>query len=195
VELAAALDGLRIALAAHGIPGWEPPRSTVVIDELEAATAPYQIPPDVLAFWREVDVRTVRVEPDPLLASPESALAFWRESSSNGLPFAPLLLVGYESHDCMSVELDVDDIAGGALFEWALAMGSGFTRRHNSLAEWLSQIAELIDGGNFERLGALDGLPTLRVPHPQRWADWDSDRPVPPDHPVHGQRLLIGVLR
>jgi hypothetical protein len=190
MELAAALDGLRIALAGNGIPAWQAPVSTVILDELQAATSPYGLPRDVLDFWREVDVGTVRVKPDPLLATPESALGFWREISRNGLPFAPLLLVGYESHDCMSVELDVGDIDGGALFEWALAMGSGFTRRHNSLPEWLAQIAKLIDDGCFQRLETPDGIPTLRVPDPKKWTGWGRDRHVPADHRVHGRRLL-----
>jgi hypothetical protein len=68
-------------------------------------------------------------------------------------------------------------------------MDTGFTRRHNSLPEWLAQIARLIDGGCFQRPEAADGIPTLRVPHPERWTEWDQNRPVPTDHPVHAQRL------
>jgi len=190
VNLAAALGGLRSALANHGVPAWQAPASTAVLDELQAATSPYRIPPDVLDFWRQVDVTTMRVAPDPLLTTPETALVLWRDSSSSGTPFAPLLDVGHADHDCMSVELDVGDIDGGALFEWVASMDTGFTRRHNSLPEWLAQIATLIDGGCFQRLETGDGIPTLRVPHPHKWSEWDRNRPVPADHPVHGDRLL-----
>lgn len=189
MELAAALDCLRMALANNDVPAWQAPTSPAILDELQAAVSPYRIPQEVLDFWREVDVDTMRLEPDPLLATPESALAFWRETSSDGTPFAPLLLIGYESHDCMSVELAVGDLDGGALFEWAVSLGTGFTRRHNSLPEWLADIAKRIDGGCFQRLKTAEGLPTIRVPHPGAWTEWDRIRPAPAEHRVHGQRL------
>jgi hypothetical protein len=79
--------------------------------------------------------------------------------------------------DCMSVELDFGNIDGGALFEWALAIGRGFIRRRNSLPQWLTQIATRIDGGCFRRIQTTDGLSTLRVPHPRSGLDGPETDP------------------
>ena len=106
-------------------------------------------PEDVRQFWMQVDARTLRVQPHPMITSPEAALLLWRQTRDEFRNMQPLALgdVGYESHVCMSVELDVDEIPGGALFEWAVDDPSGFTRRFNGIAGWLVEIAEMVRRG------------------------------------------------
>jgi hypothetical protein len=149
VDLEHALDELGSALSAAGIPLWTPPEATDDLVALEAAIAPMRLPEDVRQFWMQVDARTLRVQPHPMITSPEAALLLWRQTRDEFRNMQPLALVdvGYESHVCMSVELDVDEIPGGALFEWAVDDPSGFTRRFNGIAGWLVEIAEMVRRG------------------------------------------------
>ena len=96
----------------------------------------------------------------------------------------------YESHEVMSAELDVDGLAGGALFEWCVSdPQGGFHRRFNSMADWVSRVAELINDGQFLRRETEQQGPWLLVPHPERY---DEERATaPPAHPRYGDTLHI----
>lgn len=197
MDLRWSLDALGAALAGAAVPRWQAPASTAVLDEMQTALRPLRLPDEVVQFWREVDVRSLRVEPYPHFVTPEFALTAWRqeradEAGRDTAPVLPLVLVGRESHDCLSVELDVADVEGGALFEWFTSLNTGFTRRHDSLAEWLAYIARLIDGGAFDRLRPRDDGPWLRVPDPAGFAAWDENRPAPAELPMHGRRIHSG---
>jgi len=68
----------------------------------------------------------------PELHGPDFALTSWRmgrDEFAAGQP-AALVQVAYCIHQCMSVELNVGEIKGGALIEWNLVYG-GFERRFN----------------------------------------------------------------
>jgi hypothetical protein len=187
-----ALDALATAMERAGVPLWQPPESLFALELLEAELLPMRLPSDVVEFWRRVDARTLRAEPFPRFTTPEFALDSWREVRSEFAALHPLALVtvAYESHGCMSVELDVDEIPGGALFESDVSDATGFTRRFNSLGEWIGHVAELIERGRYRRLQGERGE-WLAVPDPI------ADEPAPArrfaaPHPVHGHQVHVG---
>ena len=189
-----ALESLGRALAGAGLPSWQPPGTPADLDALESEIAPMRLPEAVREFWRQVDVRTLRASPYPQFSTPEFALQSWLMARNEFAAFQPLTLVqvGYESHACMSVELDVDDIDGGALFEWYVSDTSGgFDRRFNSMADWVSHVAALIKQGSYLRSEAAHG-PWLLVPEPERVDEELAERALPPSHPLYGDTLNIG---
>lgn len=183
------LDWLAEALAGLEVPVWTPPESLEDVEALQAAVAPMRLPEELLAFWRRVDIATLRLEPYPAFCAPEFALSFWEQSAPEVHPL-PLVLVGYSSHDCMSIELEVDELPGGALFEWFLSDLRGFERRFNSLGEWLGYILELLARGSYTRWDSPRG-PWVRVPAIEDWEREHAWRTPPPDHPVHGNVLHV----
>jgi hypothetical protein len=181
-----ALESLGAALADADVPLWQPRETSDELDALVEELAPLRVPEPVCAFWRRVDVRTLRVQPFPGFCTPEFALESWREARDAFSAFQPLALVnvGYSSHVCLSVELDCDGTEGGALFEWAVDDPyGGFRRRFNGLSEWLERLAALITSGSYRRLDGDRG-PWLLVPGPD---GMDTERSrVPRPHPVYG---------
>lgn len=193
VEIDDALSRLGDALTAAGIPLWRPPQSLRDLEELEAEVAPMRVPEVLRQFWMRVDARTLRVEPYPGFITPATALMVWRQSRDDFRSAHPLALVtiGHEGHECMSVELDVGDIAGGALFEWCVSDLSSLTRRFNGLADWIAYIADLVERGLYRRLDTARG-PEWVVPGHENTEAERAIRPVPDAHPVHGSALQIG---
>jgi hypothetical protein len=195
VTIDEALDAVAAALAGMGVPLWRPPETLADLDELEAELAPMRLPEAAREFWRRVDVRTLRVDPYPSFTTPEFALHGWRMARDEFAAFQPLALVnlGYESHGCMSVELDMDGIEGGALFEWFVSDPSGFDRRFDGLPDWLRHLAELIGQGRYRRTETEQG-PRLLVPDPDDAGAAHAARPVLHighdilDWPEHWQR-------
>jgi hypothetical protein len=193
VSIGEALKSLGAALSGAGVPLWQAPDTLEGLSELEAELAPMRLPEEVREFWQQVDVRTLRASPYPGFSTPDFALTSWRTARAEFSAFQPLAVVqvGYESHACMSAELDLDGIEGGALFEWFVSDASGgFERRFNSMADWVSHVAALIDDRRFLRRERADG-PWLLVPHPD---DYENDRAAhtPPAHPRYGDTLRIG---
>jgi hypothetical protein len=188
-----ALELLAAALQKVDVPTWEAPESTAAIEALQAAVLPMELPDELAAFWRQVDVTTLRVYPYPEFSTPEFSLTSWQMAKKEFAALQPLALVqvGYESHATMSVELDVGDVEGGALFEWFVSDPSGFTRRFNALGDWLAYLAALIGQGLVER-GDSDSGPWLLVPPPDQQEQAEALRPTPAEHPVHGTTLHIG---
>jgi hypothetical protein len=174
-----ALDALRDAMEAVGVPGWDAPATLADLEELEAELASMRLPEAVRRFWTLVDAWTLRVEPFPAFTRPDFALRTWRMARDEFAAFQPLALVmvGYTSHVCMSVELDVGDVAGGALFEWRNDDRIEFTRRFDGIIEWVEHMTQLVREGRYTRLDGERG-PSLRL------ADADTAPPQP--HPVHG---------
>jgi hypothetical protein len=187
-----ALDGLCRASRSVGIPDPSPPTDLGDLEALEAEIAPMRIPADVRRFWERVDASTLRIEPYPGLHGPDFALTAWRMSRDEFTSAQPLALVqiAYTSQMCMSAELDVGDLAGGALFEWDVVDGP-FIRRYNGIAEWLHYLERLIAVGNMRRRDTERG-PFLHVPDPDRWAEERETRPVPERHPFHGEKTSVG---
>jgi hypothetical protein len=198
VDLERALEALSDAMTAVGIPLWRPPESLDDLEELEAEIAPLRLPEDVRRFWTKVDAWTLPVSPHPTIVSPEAALVLWRQSRDEFRSLQPLVLleVGYESHVCMSVELDVGAIRGGALFEWAVDHPFGFTRRFDGIADWLGYIADLLRQGLYRRLEGNDG-PVWLVPGHENLEAELALRPTPAvqisgdilEWPRHWQRV------
>ena len=143
-----------------------------------------RLPEAVRRFWTRVDVRTLRVEPLPAFAGSDWALRSWRMARDEFAAFQPLALVmvGYTSHVCMSVELDVEDVAGGALFEWRNDDRTEFTRRFDGIVEWVQHVTGLVRDGRYTRLDGERG-PLLRLA--------DADAAPPRLHPVHGTALHL----
>ena len=139
-----ALGVLADALKRCDVPLWKPPASLEPVEKLQAAVSPMRVPEDVLEFWRLIDVTTLRVMPYPMFSTPDFALSGWELAKREFAAFQPLALfgVGYQSHDTMSVELDVGDVPGGALFEWFVSdPNAGFTRKFNALGDWVAYIS------------------------------------------------------
>ncbi len=157
--------------------------------------APLQLPAELRALWETVAIGTsrgLRVEPYPRLTSPEFALESWnmlRIEREEDVPPNLAVLVGYESHGCMSIELDMDGVQGGALFDWFISSPGGFTRRYNHLHEWLDHITTVVERGAYKRseqddgtwLVLLDDAEPLAAPHPQ----YDSPRVNDGEWPRH----------
>lgn len=188
-----ALEDLAAAMNDAGIPLWEPPQSSQDLAELDAALAPMRVPDQLRQFWQQVDAATLRISPYPGFIGPSMALEFWRSSKAEFAAFQPLALVdvGYESHFCMGVELDFPDQPGGALFEWCVSDPSGFTRRFNTLADWLTYIAQLLREGLYQRINVQSGHLWL-VPSYENTDAEQALRPIPAAHPVHGAEPHIG---
>lgn len=193
VSIDEALEALGDALVGAGVALWQAPETSAALDALEGDLAPMRLPDEVRAFWRQVDVQTLRVDPYPCFSTPEFALEIWRDAREEFASFIPLALVqvGYESHECMSVELDVDGIDGGALFEWNLA-GDGFERRFNSIADWVSHVAALVRDGSYLREETAHG-PWLLVPHLEHPERALREYAGPPSHPRYGDTLNVGA--
>lgn len=193
VTIDGALEALSGAFERVGVPLWRPPKALAALEALEAELAPLRLPEAVRKFWRRVDVRTLRASPYPGFTTPEFALGGWRLARDEFRVFQPLALlnVGYESHGCMSVELDVGDVDGGALFEWFVSDPSGFERRFDGLAEWVRHIADLIDRGGYKRLETDHG-PWSLVPDPDVAEEHWVAPSVPGWHPAHGTMLHVG---
>ena len=102
-----------------------------------------------------------------------------------------LLQIAYESHQCMSAELDQPGVAGGALFEWNLVDGD-FERRFNGLEDWLTYLTELLAAGRFSVQDALPRGRVVLVPRPEDWEVEPRWRPPLPSHPVHGLATHVG---
>lgn len=189
MDLDGALDLLGGALSAVGAQRPSPPSALSQLEELEAAIAPMRLPSDVRRFWQRVDPATLRADTYPRLHGPDFALHCWRTGLAAYQP-AALVQVAYSSHQCMSVELDIGEIAGGALFEWNLVDGD-FHRRFNRLGEWLVCIAALIESGSFRRFDSSSG-PWLLVSPPELESAELDRPPAPEPHPVYGTAVSVG---
>ena len=95
------------------------------------------------------------------------------------------MTVGYESHETMSVELDVGDLRGDALFEWFVSSpDGGFWRRFNALGDWIAHVAAYVRAGSCVRREDKLG-PWLLVP--------ETTPPVPRPHPWYGHSTHVGA--
>jgi hypothetical protein len=192
VDVDAGLDSLCEALAAAGLEGPGPPATLTALTALEAAIAPLRLPVEVRRFWERVDAATLRAITHPQLQGPDFALTPWRMARDQFAALQPVALVqvGHSSLQCMSVELTVGEVRGGALFEWSIVDG-GFERRFNALGEWLAYVAGLIDAGCFRPVQIADVGQGVLVPDPDRSSEEYARRPVPGAHPVHGRRTHV----
>lgn len=188
-----ALARLNAALVDAGVPPWRAPVSIGGIEALEFEIAPLRLPAELREFWTRVDPRTLRVKPYPTITTPEFALDAWEAARDmEHLPLA-LVLVGCQSHECVAVELDVAGGDGGALFEYFISAGDGFTRRYERLADWLEDIAQQLERGNYfhheDRHGRWATVSDTGSGHPglphvgPRVADW-------PEHWQRAQEWL-----
>lgn len=192
MDVEKALEELVRVACAHGVAAPDAPSDLTALLELEAEIAPMTIPADMRRLWELIDFQTLRVEPYPGLHGPEFALESWRLGRDEFPAAQPLALlqVAYEGQQCMSVELDMADFAGGALFEWYVVDG-GFERRFNRIADWLMEIRWLIEAGTARRVEYKTG-PRLLVPDPDLGQDARTRPPSPRPHPFYGDVTHIG---
>lgn len=104
------IDALVEALAAAGVDPPTAPSDPAVLDRVEDAITPLRLPRDLRAFWERVDPATLRLWVLPRLIGPTFAYDTWKQVREEFPASAPaaLLLVGYESWNCLSVELDYE---------------------------------------------------------------------------------------
>jgi hypothetical protein len=95
--------------AGHERP--RPPRDLAWLEEINATVAPLRLPEQLARFWQLVDPATLRAVVFPQFTSPRFALDHWRMQRKEFPYHEPhnLLLVGYESWNCMWIELDDHD--------------------------------------------------------------------------------------
>lgn len=187
-----AIDGFLAALSRAGAPAPVAPTDRSVLSELEGAIAPLRVPGAVRRFWQRVAPETLGIDTYPGLHGPKFALESWLMSREFGDADPPALLqLAYESHQCMSVELDQPGVAGGALFEWNLVDGD-FERRFNGLEEWLTYLTELLAAGRFSVQDALPRGRVVVLPSPEDWEVEPRWRPPLPSHPLHGLATHVG---
>ena len=142
------MDDLLDAIAAAGLQLPRPPSTLDGLHELEAEIAPRHLPEGLRAFWQAVDVPTLPIVAFPRLTGPEWATQSLRDARDNNEPVpVSFVSVGYESWNCMSV--DVDD---GAVYDWRLDTDA-FWRRFDRFEDWLSHVARLIRAGSVTPQG------------------------------------------
>ena len=182
----ASIDALVEALVQAGVEAPRAPADSPPLAAIDDTIAPMSLPPQLRRFWERIDPRTLRVWAYPQPTTPEFALDSWRSQRAEfpGIAPAALLLVGYESHACMSVELDTPFSSGGSVFEWRLD-DRGFYLRYHELSGWLDRMTELIRAGEFERHEGADGA-GLRLTDPHTALPLNA-LPAPAEpSPVHG---------
>jgi hypothetical protein len=192
VDIDEAIDGFLAALSRAGAPAPVVPTDLSALSDLERTIAPLRVPGAVRRFWQRVAPETLGIDTYPRLHGPEFALESWLMSREFGDADPPALLqIAYESHDCMSAELDQPDVAGGALFEWNLVDGD-FERRFNGLEDWLTYLTELLAAGRFSVDETLPRGRVVIVPSPEDWEVEPRWRRPLPSHPLHGQATHVG---
>jgi hypothetical protein len=190
MSINASVAALGDALVAAGIDRPRPPRDDLPLSTINEAIAPLRLPTALEDFWRLVDLRTLQARAFPGFALPESALESWLRTRT-GSPYSEprhLLLVGYESWNCMWIELADDEQPGGTLFDGRLD-AEAFYRRHNRLEDWLDRITELIVSGSTDRVETA-ATSYLRINDPLDEVPLAAPRDLPP-HPLYGTRIAI----
>lgn len=184
-----AIDALGDALSANGVDAPRPPSTPPDLEAIDAELAPMSIPAQVRRFWERIDPATLRVWPYPSPIQPDFAIQGWRQRRDEFPGLAPLALldVGYESHQCMSVELDSPLAPGGALFEWNL-VDIPFYLRYHELADWLERMTSLIDEGAIERRAGHAG-PVLFLLDPETQLPMSELRGPGTPSTVHGDTV------
>lgn len=185
------IDALCDALVAAGVDGPRGPADAALLDQVEAAIAPLRLPPQLRAFWQRIDPATLKVLAFPQPIGPAFAYDTWKQHREEfpGLASAALILVGCESWNCMSVELDSPLGEGGALFEWRLD-GSDFYLRYHQLSDWLDHITALLREGAYERREGV-GRRVLYVRDPEAGMALAAPRRPLPPHARYGDASSI----
>ncbi|MGN6188204.1 MAG: hypothetical protein ACTHOE_04850 [Conexibacter sp.] len=187
-DLVAALDD---ALVEAGFGRSRKPRDVAWLAEINATVAPLRLPEQLVRFWQLVDPASLRATVFPRFVDPPFALRHWRTQREELPNLEPrnLLLVGYESWNCMWIELDDQEGRGGTLFDGRLD-ADAFWRRYNSLADWLARILELIAVGSVDEWGRAED-PYLRIVDPDDDRALAAPRELPPS-PVYRDQVEIG---
>jgi hypothetical protein len=191
MEIDVSIDALCDALARAGVGAPHEGADAAHLDRIDAAIAPLRLPLQLRRFWERVDPATLRVWAFPQPVGAEFALDSWIEQREEfpGMAPAALFLVGYESWNCMSVELVSPLGEGGSLFEWRLEDG-GFYLRYHQLSDWLDRITSLVLDGSFERRVGAAG-PVLHLQDPVAGLALAAPRGKLPPHPVYGDATSI----
>ena len=157
-----AIERLDDALRAAGFEALAPAADPAAVEEVDAALAPYSLPPDLRRFWERVDFPSLRVHgwslPEP--CDPRGALAVYRGNQEPGyfpLGGPPLLFpFAAVSGDQWSVELASSWGPGGCV----VSQPTGELRvAYPSFADLLEAYAELLEEGRFQRDGAYGAFP------------------------------------
>jgi hypothetical protein len=149
MEIDAAIDALRAALAARGCDAPAPPEDDDALRALEAEIAPMTLPADVRRWWERIDPWTLPDLAFPQLGRPAAALDAWRDVRRDYRSTQPLTLalVGYESWNCLSVELDTPGVPGGAMYRYDFGSG-GFSLTDRRFADWLARLTAAVAAGH-----------------------------------------------
>jgi hypothetical protein len=178
-----------LGLAAPG-----PLQDTAVLDEIDEALAPAQLPTEVRRLWELIDadalVNSVRTYPQ--LANPRFCL--WArvnldepEDFSLSHP-RHFFQIFYTSHDEMSVECDGPDWEGGGLLEWFLSdPGDPFVLHFRSIVDWLEVLLAALAEGAYQDLGNS----ILLIDHARHEQLAAQRLASGPSHPDYGTGIVI----
>jgi hypothetical protein len=163
-EIDSAVDQLDDVLRRAALPPLEPATDEVSLDDVDAAVAPYELPPDVRRFWELVDPSSLAVRTFPDLLAPAAALKLRQaEVEDAGAGFPPgrpphLFTIAYASHVSLSVELAGAWGPGGTIFRWDYTE-PGFRVEYRTLADLLEVLTELVSEDAAEHNGGFVFLP------------------------------------
>jgi hypothetical protein len=182
VELA--IERLNEALRAAAFDALEPAAAGDAVAEIDAAVAPYAVPPDLRRTWEVVDLQSLQVTgwSTPEWCSPRTALATHRQNLAEApLLFGPPLLfpIARISGDQWSVELVSDAGPGGMILSQDSGAGAWHVE-YASFRDLLEVYAELIADGSFRR---RDGLASLsrEAERTKQGARLGAERDIPAD--------------
>jgi hypothetical protein len=144
------IDELAGVLLRAGVAPPVPRPVVMVLDEIDAAVAPFRLPSAARRLWKRVDPTSFAVTTYPELTTPELALGGWRLHQKTDLVPARLFPLCYTSWAYVFVELHAVDVAdGGALFEWMYG-GADFQLAFDDIEEWLDVVARAVTAGETE---------------------------------------------
>jgi hypothetical protein len=144
-----AVASLEQALTQAGLRQPAPAKTAQDLESVARAVAPWRIPHALHHFWSKFDPGTVPVYAPIQPVGAEQALKFWQSSREGQQPMN-FLLIAYESHQCLAIELNSTG-ADGPCWYWYLVDG-GFTYVASSLTQWIDTQAEMLIDGCFDRI-------------------------------------------
>lgn len=156
----AVIDRLDDALRSAGFDGLAPPRDGAALDEASAAVHPYELPYDLLRFWRRVDPSSIRVAPFPELIGPAFALDSYRMALAPDISprLGPPLLFpcAYSSQVFRLIELQSGADAGGTIFHCELDDTRSFRVDYRSFTDLLEVHVELVEERSYRQYDAAN---------------------------------------
>lgn len=180
-----AIDNLVAALEPFGVAAPQPPSDLAAVEAIERAIAPLTLPADLRRLWERVDPRTLRVSHGPRLCPPDFALEGWKDDRwlavTESTPVGPpnVLMFGYQSWDCLGIDLDSPGRPGGSIWQWDLGSDE-LWQVFPDLTSYVESTASLLRAGGLDEFKPGDSdvaIDDMADDNPFRLALMQSDEP------------------